>query len=219
VREMSCMQRKGKGFHLMIYFNGSGFNLGFYAGKYPGRIGYLFNPARSNKYPPPVPLAFDNGAFACWGKGVEYDIEPFWAQLERLKKSGRKAEWIIVPDVVADAERTLENWERYADRVSTYGPPAIAVQDGMEPSDVPSNAKVVFVGGTTEWKWRNAERFCGTYRTHIGRVNTKKRLMAAERVGAESVDGTGWFRGGVERLEQLDAYLSGAYHNQWNLTL
>jgi hypothetical protein len=78
-----------------------------------------------------------------------------------------------------------------------YGwPLAIAVQDGMTPADIPANAEVIFIGGTTEWKWRSLPMWAQTgARVHVGRVNEVERLHICERWRVESVDGTGWMQG------------------------
>jgi hypothetical protein len=104
--------------------------------------------------------------------------------------------WALVPDVVADKTGTLEAWEKYSPEILSRGwPMGFAVQDGMVASDVPENASVVFVGGTTQWKWSTVAYWCQRFpRVHIGRVNGIRRLWIAQRLGAESCDGTGYFR-------------------------
>jgi hypothetical protein len=53
----------------------------------------------------------------------------------------------------------------------------------------------VFVGGSTEWKWRSlphwgfVARRRGAY-LHVGRVNSKRHILECARVGADSFDGT-----------------------------
>jgi hypothetical protein len=44
-------------------------------------------------------------------------------------------------------------------------------------------------------------------RVHVGRVNSRRLLEQAESAGAESCDGTGWFRDPTRTLE-LESYLS-----------
>ena len=96
--------------------------------------------------------------------------------------------------MVADAEETNRRWHLYHQRVNFKK--AFVVQDGHEPQDVPKEAYAVFVGGSTDWKLDNAHKFKGVAPwLHIGRVNTEKRLLWAEKIGADSVDGTGFFRG------------------------
>ena len=89
----------------------------------------------------------------------------------------------------------MESWDRYSRVASDYGwPLAFAVQDGMVPADVPSAANVVFVGGTTEWKWNTVATWAAAFpRVHVGRVNGHA-IWECDRLGVESIDGTGWFR-------------------------
>ena len=66
----------------------------------------------------------------------------------------------------------------------------------MTPDDVPSEASVVFVGGTMEWKLRNLTMWTSAFdRVHVGAINTFKNLLRCQELGVESCDGTGWFRG------------------------
>ena len=44
-------------------------------------------------------------------------------------------------------------------------------------------------------------------RVHVGRVNTYRLLWLAHEAGAESCDGTGWFRGDRKQLQGLIDYL------------
>ena len=101
-----------------------------------------------------------------------------------------------MPDVVADREATIAKWAQYLPVVKSHGfLAAFAVQDGMTVADVPSDADVVFVGGTKAWKWATVEMWVKSFpRVHVGRVNGRKSLWICENLGAESVDGTGWFR-------------------------
>jgi hypothetical protein len=85
---------------------------------------------------------------------------------------------------------------------------ALAVQDGMTAADVPAEADVVFIGGSTSWKWRSLPEWTAAFpRVHVGRVNSLRLLLMAENAGAESCDGTGWFRDPT-RLAELSSYLS-----------
>jgi hypothetical protein len=78
----------------------------------------------------------------------------------------------------------------------------------MTPRDVPANAHTVFVGGSTPWKWRNLKTWTSEFpHVHVGRVNTHRLLWMAHMAGAESCDGTGWFRGCQQQLRGLWRYL------------
>lgn len=84
----------------------------------------------------------------------------------------------------------------------------MAVQDGMTPDDVPQECDTIFVGGTDRWKMRNLHMWTGNFpRVHVGRINEYKGLWEAHKLGASSVDGTGYFRGGPKRYAGLMRYL------------
>lgn len=148
-----------------------------------------------------IPYALDNGAFSAWKSGTIWDIDPWRKMLDKAMVCGQKAMWGVVPDVVCNKDLTLEKWYVYRHSLTCRGiPTALAVQDGMFPSDVPTDPRpdVIFVGGSTFWKWKTLPMWCKHFpRVHVGRVCTRK-LEVAERYGAESVDGTGFMRATFE---------------------
>lgn len=175
----------------------TGIRVGLLAGRYPGKVGHLYSPRPHRNPTGPfeeLPFALDNGAFA---GGESWDEARWLALLDWAKLSGHRPLWALVPDVVGDRLRTLRRWNLYAPKLAEYGwPLAFAVQDGMTPDDVPAPACVVFVGGSTEWKWQTVRTWCKEFRrVHVGRVNSYRRLWQCHDAGAESCDGTGWFRG------------------------
>ena len=175
----------------------------FYAGRYPGKIGWLLSPFSWKNPPSYLPYAIDNGAFTRW------EPENF---MKALRKSTRfhRPLWIIVPDVVGDAEATLRKWHFWSRRVAPFAPLAFAAQDGMEPSDVPPEAFCVFIGGSTKFKGQ-AERFKGVSPwLHVGRVNGASRVRWAEMIGADSIDGTGFFQGATADSSKA------AFHDNFN---
>jgi hypothetical protein len=192
---------------LMPGNDGSGFTQ-YAAGKYEGRIGWLQGP-RNWKAPRryfPLPYALDND---CFTQRKNWSEKAWIKMLENAKKAFSQPIWVLVPDVVADRTGTLERWFKYAPIARRYGwPLAFAVQDGMTPADVPAEAKVVFVGGTTDWKWQSLSIWCGAHpRVHVGRVNTIERLWECQDAGVESVDGTGWIRN-PKRQDQIPALMA-----------
>jgi hypothetical protein len=162
----------------------------YLAGKYPGKIGMLISPKYWKNPPYYIPYALDNGAFT----GFNPDI--FTQHINRPNRFHRPL-WVAVPDAIADPEMTFRRWHKWNRIVAAHGfKLAFVAQDGMEPQDVPPEADCVFIGGTTDWKISNAYKFKDVAKLlHIGRVNTLGRLKWAEDIGADSVDGTGWFRG------------------------
>lgn len=190
--------------------NNSGLRVGYLAGKYPDRIGWLISPGGWRTPPSWMPTALDNGAFGAWTRGDEFDVNGWLDHIE-LAHQQCAPQWLVVPDVVTDKGRTLESWRLWSNQLRKLYPRtplALAVQDGMTPDDVPDDADIIFVGGSTEWKWRNLTQWTHNFpRVHVARVNTERLLWMAHDSGAESCDGTGWFRGDQAQLDGLYRYL------------
>lgn len=190
--------------------NNSGMQIGYLAGKYPGRLGWLISPEGWRKPPSWMPYALDNGAYGAWANGKQWDAGKFMCLLESVK-SHYQPLWVVVPDVVMNREATMEKWPEWAPKIRAvlpHVPLAFAVQDGMTPGDVPDDADVVFVGGSTEWKWATVPTWTAKFpRVHVARVNSERKLWQCHEVGAESCDGTGWMRGGEERIAELERFL------------
>jgi len=168
----------------------------YIAGVKPDRIGILNTPFSYKTPPFYMPYALDNGCFTRW------DEKEFFLMLRKASLLKRKPLWVCVPDVVADAEETNKRWHKYHNLIEFKK--AFVAQDGHEPQDVPKEAYAVFIGGTTKWKIDNAHKFKGiTQWLHVGRVNTWNRLKWAELIGADSVDGTGFFRGNRKQFQAM----------------
>lgn len=183
----------------------------YWQGLYGG-LGHLYSPGYHRGPYEHLPYALDNGAYSLHLAGLPFKPKKWHDMLEWAAKKKHRPMWVLIPDVVADARATLQSWVAYSPVVrNLFGSDmalAFAVQDGMEPSDVPPDATVVFVGGTTEWKWRTMDSWCKNFpRVHVGRVNSTPRLLMCDASGAESVDGTGWFRGGPKRSVAVLDYL------------
>ena len=184
---------------------------------WPGRFGLLMSPD-GLRDPRELPFALDNGIFGAWKKsgfaGARDVQREYWKGLDFLdalswaKEQPGNPEWVVVPDVPGSAKETKREFDQWAPYIAeTSIPLAMAMQDGMVPSDCPDGV-VAFIGGTTEWKWANVERFAAECeRCHVGRVNAYRRLWQCHEAGVESVDGTGWFRGDQRQLAGLRRYL------------
>lgn len=183
-------------------------HLGWLAGRYPGRIGWLLSPGGWRRPHRWLSYALDNGAFPAWTHGTQWDAPAFERMLETARRHHPPA-WVLVPDVVADRDATLARWHEWSPRLREFGwPLAFAVQDGMTQADVPGDADVIFVGGSTDWKWKTMWHWCERNpRVHVGRVNSYHALWDCHDAGAESCDGTGWFRGDQDQLAGLERYL------------
>lgn len=198
---------------IVMVSNNSGGMVHYLAGKFPGKIGWLISPGGFKEPREWLPYAIDNGKYASYENGKEWSEDDFFALLDRCKFSRYKPEWITVPDEVRSVHKTESLWYLYETRLRRYGwPLAYVAQDGCEPRGVPIKADVVFIGGTTTWKWRNVARFAASFpRVHVGRVNWHDKLEHCEGLGVESCDGTGFFRGGEgsDQANQLVEFLEG----------
>lgn len=185
----------------------------YWAGKY-GRLGHLYSPSRVENPLPHLPYALDNGAFAAWKNGTEWGSVAFLKHVERYAFDQLRPLWVVVPDVVADAQGMLRKWQEWAPRLRDeyHLKIAFAVQDGMEDQDLSSlhpKPDLCFVGGSTwEWKERTLPLWIRQFgRVHVGRVNTRRQLLVCKAAGAESCDGTGWFRGKSKQISELGHFL------------
>lgn len=104
------------------------------------------------------------------------------------------------PDVVGDAELTLERSIPVLPMIREAGAPAALVaQDGLEELAhlIPwSELDCLFVGGSTDWKLSEESgelmreaRARGKH-VHVGRVNSLRRMRWSRDNGAHSADGT-----------------------------
>lgn len=177
--------------------------------RFPGRIAHLMSPARWHT-PWGGWYALDNGAFGAWKNRREWEPGPFLAMCDKAAAHHHAPRWVVVPDSVGDREATLVRWRDWSvDLRAWFGwPLAFAVQDGMTEADIPDDADVLFIGGTTEWKWASLPRWCAMgRRVHVGRVNGPRALRRCAELGVESVDGTGWTRGDQDQWRGLVQFL------------
>ena len=180
----------------------------YWAGKF-GHLGHIYSPAGWREPVPWLPYVLANGAWTCHTQGTPFDAAGFLGLCDKAAACGQPPMWVAAPDVVADKEETLALWPAWELRLRGYGwPVAFIAQDGMTPGDVPSGADLVFIGGSTAWKWSSLHAFCQAFaRVHVGRVNGERGLWECYDAGAESCDGTGWFRGDAKQLAGLERYL------------
>lgn len=182
------------------------------AAEYPRHIGWLISPDGWRGVPRSMPYALDNGAYGAFWHGVPWKPKPFLGLLSKAAARHTPPLWVVVPDAVGNRESTLSLWVTWfsvIERLLPGVPLAFAVQDGILPHEVPEQAVVIFVGGSTRWKWSTLRTWTANFpRVHVGRVNTEGQLWRCHEAGVESCDGTGWMRGGRQRLEGLRRYLS-----------
>ncbi|HFK2002914.1 TPA: hypothetical protein ACGW3W_002209 [Pseudomonas aeruginosa] len=163
--------------------------------------------------------ALDNGAWSAFQQGTTFDELAFGRALEKV---GERADWVVLPDIVAGGMASLAFSLKWLDRLQGFPQTLLlAVQDGMEPDDVRellNPAVGIFLGGSTEWKLKTMEAWGILARRrncylHVGRVNSAKRIAMCSAAGAHSFDGTSVTRF-ANTLPRLDAALGFAEGQQ-----
>jgi hypothetical protein len=163
------------------------------------QVGELIVPAARN-FPDQLKLvpgkwACDNGAYS------GFDVRLFVEMLEWFyRRPGCR--FVAAPDAVGDAHQTMSQWPFWARLIRGIGfPPALVAQDGLTVDDVPwTEIAALFIGGHTEWKLGEQARTLVAYAksrglwVHMGRVNTRRRIWDATRMGCDSYDGSGFSR-------------------------
>ena len=141
--------------------------------------------------------AADNDAFSKWDEDLYRTmLEGIWGL--------RGCLFVTAPDVVGDAERTLELFEVWYDElVAVLQPMALVAQDGLTSDMVPwQRIDCLFIGGTDEFKLGSQaaelvkEANVRGKWAHMGRVNSYERVRYARWIGCDSIDGAqfSWFR-------------------------
>lgn len=155
----------------------------------------LFTPlTRYKPQRPEARFAIDNGAFS------NFQAKGFRSLIERERPRRDLCRFVAVPDVVGSARRTLEVFATWKFELAGW-PKALVLQNGQEHLDIPwSEIDAVFIGGDTEWKLGQHAAACikaaialGKW-VHVGRVNTPGRFEYFEKLGADSIDGSGLAR-------------------------
>lgn len=155
-------------------------------------------------------FAIDNGAY------TRFDHREFGRILQREAQAQKHCLFVTVPDVVGDARRTLEIWQRrdfFVNRQDGWTP-ALVAQDGIEYLDIPwETIPVLFLGGRDPWKDSvaaqnlvRAAKILGVH-VHIGRVNTPERFARFHDLGADTCDGSGVSRYD-HMLSAIETYLA-----------
>jgi hypothetical protein len=140
--------------------------------------------------------ALDNGAWHAFANRLPFDEKAFLAAFDKL---GKGADFVVLPDIVTGAERSLAFSMKWAHELDQSCPQVLAVQDGMSAEMIAplvGPMRGIFVGGSDEFKektlpiWGELAR-CRQAYLHVGRVNTRRRIFLCEAAGADSFDGSG----------------------------
>jgi hypothetical protein len=159
--------------------------------------------------------ALDNGAWTAFQRGEAFDVPAFERALGMF---GANADFVVVPDVVADSTASLALSREWLPRLAGVRLALVPVQDGMtfeSVEDLLSERVGVFMGGSTEWKLANLVRWGRWCRARgvyypVGRVNTARRIARCAEASADSFDGSSVSRFVVNlpRLERARCQMS-----------
>jgi hypothetical protein len=166
----------------------------------------------ANVLPPSVTWAADSGCFA---SPHEFDPLRYLGFLAKNQDAVDRCLFVTMPDVVADAAATLKRVQSWPIILRGLGfKPALVAQDGLESLEVPwDDLDALFIGGTTTWKLSHHAHALvveanrrGKW-THMGRVNSLRRIRAAQLMGCRSVDGTFLLFGPDVNLPKMQRWL------------
>ncbi len=137
--------------------------------------------------------AADNGRFSA---PQDYSDDGYLRWLDSMPREG--CLFATAPDVVGDALATYALSLPMFPKIRALGyPVALVAQDGLEDLTIPWGAfDCLFIGGSTEWKLGPeaaaiaAEAKAHGKWVHMGRVNSKRRMVYAASIGCDSADGT-----------------------------
>jgi hypothetical protein len=159
----------------------------------PLTAGYLRDASKFYEY-----CGIDNGCFTEVGRS-RFTM----AKYERLVKMGLEQFgpellFATAPDTPFDWDATLRSSLPTLHIIRSWQCPAALVwQDGATVENMPWDAfDVSFIGGSTDWKLgTEAARLTAEARkrsklVHMGRVNSTKRLLVAQRFRCDTADGT-----------------------------
>ena len=179
----------------MISLLDTGQDLDVCAAEIGGEVGQLLTPlTRYNLQNDALPWAIDNGAFS------HFNEKAFLSLLKRELHHKQDCLFVTCPDVVSSARRTLEVFDFWRPRLDGWRV-ALAIQDGQENLPIPwDRINAVFIGGSTTFKIGSfATQIIKTAQifkkwVHVGRVNDGARFLHFEKLGVDSIDGTGLAR-------------------------
>ena len=150
------------------------------------------------RVPSPYPYelwGFDNGAFGAYLRKQSFPTEEFEARLGKALEVNSDPYMAVTPDIVANGCESLDFSLMWRSKLPNYWPWYLAVQDGMEKSEVEDSLHLfegIFLGGSDKFKstaytWaRLAHKHRKKF--HYGRASTPRKLAHAYRVGSDSCD-------------------------------
>lgn len=145
-----------------------------------------------------------------------YHHGAYLQHLTRLQRFHDTCAFVVVPDVPGDAEATLTTYWHAAPALASDGfPLAYCLQDGAQDLEFPP-CDVAFLGGTDDWReahgaWLLERAREAGLRTHVGRVNSLRRVQHLAFCHTDSCDGTYVaFQGVAQGVADIGLWLEAA---------
>jgi hypothetical protein len=158
-----------------------------------GVLVMMMTPAQGNLLPDGADYACDNGKYGKGWPGHEKWLA--WLTSTVNRYGPERCIFAVAPDVPFDPVATLTESLPWLPKIRELGVPAayVAADNEHVPWD---EFDCLFLGGTTEWKIgpdaaalaREAKARGKT--VHMGRVNSRRRLVIAMDMGCDTADGT-----------------------------
>lgn len=154
----------------------------------------------------------------CFAQGEQFDLAKYLAWLDLMRPLAGRCLFATAPDVLGDAVATWERSALVLPQIRARGyKAALVAQDGMENTTIHwDDFDALFIGGSTGWKLSEAaRRICVEAKrrgkwVHMGRVNSQRRIQAAQMWDCDSVDGTLLAFGPDIHLPRLESWLAQA---------
>lgn len=187
------------------------------------RHGCTWTPAKMT--PHDEPYFIDNGAWSAHVSGEEWDFEAFLSLLDRVEDMPREPDFVVLPDIVGDAEGTYRRSATFLRYVTKRDlSPYLAVQDGMDVEKAVRYALKlecdgIFIGGSSAWKHKVSGRFLAEshengLKCHLARPGIENILDTIER-GFDSLDTTTIARNEqYEKLRRVERMLNNGTKQQ-----
>lgn len=174
--------------------------------QYERFLGDFITPKRWSHQSNTATWAADNGCFG------DFDPDQFRRMLDACAAQATRPKFVTVPDVVGNHRATMDRWLEWSREFEIRKlPRAMVLQNGIEqmPPEfaVPwSLVDALFIGGDDTFKLGPWVHWCIQFSkraikpngtriwTHMGRVNSVRRLSRALFIGCDSADGSGMAR-------------------------
>lgn len=179
-------------------------------------VGLMVTPHQHRQRIYGLPWAADTG---CFHNPDSFNLDVYLRRLDTWRQDSGPPLFATAPDVLGDPVETWRRSEPVLTVLRAEGyTAALVAQDGLKTPDW-ATFDCLFLGGSTTYKLSEpAYQLAAEARrrglwSHMGRVNSRRRYMAAMAAGYDSADGTfvGW--GPDRRLPEAGGWVAAGQAN------